>query len=118
MLDIEKDLRGVTAGMGSMTMAKGTTMTAPEAPLTKKRRSRESHLATENEPVVVTNADLHRLEEELLRTPLMKKQRHVEATLKCPQQVNRYHKAAFLEREALNATRAVRVRVRAGASCP
>ena len=108
VLDIEKDLRGVTAGMGSMTMAKGTTMTTSEAPLTKKRRSRESHSVTENEPVVVTNADLHRLEEELLRIPLMKKQRYVEATLKCPQQVNRDHKAAFLEREALNATRAAR----------
>ena len=107
VLEIEKDLRGVTAGMGNMTMAKGA-MTASEAPLTKKRRSRESHSVTENEPVVVTNADLYRLEEELLRIPLMKKQRYVEATLKCPQQVNRDHKAAFLEREALNATRAAR----------
>lgn len=89
VLEIEKDLRGVTAGMGNMTMAKGA-MIASEAPLTKKRRSCESDSVTENEPVVVANADLYRLEEELLRIPLMKKQRYVEATLKCPQQVNAF----------------------------
>ena len=114
IVDIEKDLRGVaalTTGLGELGLDdSGRTSDGDDGEKTKKRKKRTKKSKAEEVAeaaghitVVATDDDIGRLDLELLQLNPSLKVAFDQAVIKCPELLSREHKAAFLEREGLNA---------------
>lgn len=119
IISVEKDLRGVQANLGGMSLSSDPTqregkVSPPTAK--KKKRCREATPPSKkkeclppppDDAVKATDADILRLDAELNTIEPSYKDAYLHACLHCPSEVNsRDRKAAFLEREGLNASRA------------
>ena len=119
IISVEKDLRGLQANLGIMSLSSDPTqregkVSPPTAK--KKKRCRAATPPSKkkgcpppppDDAVEATDADILRLDAELNTIDPSYKDAYLHACLHCPSEVNRRdRKAAFLEREGLNASRA------------
>ena len=106
IISVEKDLRGVQAGLGNMTLEDGGT-NQEQPPAAKKKKRGRKGTPPPYDAVEATDVDIAHLDAELGRLGPSLKAAYLEACLKCPAEAqSRDRKAAFLEREDLNPSRA------------